>query len=341
MGYVERGDLTEEELDAALDVRTMTGPGAEPGPLARTVCSTIAGTTTSQSPWGGTSWPIPSSGSSVAPRISGGERLAVRRAGTAGRRCRAAPASGRRSRPSCAACRPSSATDHEPVVGHAGLRGRACGRRRRRATARTRSSSSHRAPAYSRCASTISSHGAPRRPSRRRRSRPARRSPRPVAPVAGAACASARSKAAVVAISVRLRTRSGCWTARSCAIPPPMETPTRWAPGRRARRGRAAGRPRGRHRCTTAPRPASSWTARCRGCRSGSRTVRRRRGARRTPAPTSPSTRSRRRRAGRQGHGPRVVTPRRSTRPCDRHTTMSPPRGLDAPTRHARGPPTR
>ena len=25
MGYVERGDLTEEELDAALDVRTMTG----------------------------------------------------------------------------------------------------------------------------------------------------------------------------------------------------------------------------------------------------------------------------------------------------------------------------
>jgi fumarate hydratase class II len=25
MGYVERGDLTEEELDAALDVRSMTG----------------------------------------------------------------------------------------------------------------------------------------------------------------------------------------------------------------------------------------------------------------------------------------------------------------------------
>ena len=27
MGYVERGDLTEEELDAALDVKSMTRPG--------------------------------------------------------------------------------------------------------------------------------------------------------------------------------------------------------------------------------------------------------------------------------------------------------------------------
>ena len=44
-------------------------------------------------------------------------------------------------------------------------------------------------------------------------------------------CLVVRSKALLVAISVRLSTRSGKRTARSCAIPPPIETPTRCAAG--------------------------------------------------------------------------------------------------------------
>ena len=67
---------------------------------------------------------------------------------------------------------------------------------------------------------------------------------------------------------------------------------------RRARRGSPTRRRPCRAARTPAAPPDSSPTGRCRGCRSGSRTGRRRRCARTAPPPTTASRRTRRARAG-------------------------------------------
>ena len=263
------------------------------------MCSTISGTTTSQSARGGTSWPMPSRVTSRAPADLRGQRLAVRQ-----REQRVVGAvqdqrRQRRSRPSCAD-RPrrrrsrSSGWSRSPP--RRGVRSTTT-----REMARTRSSSRPSEPVNGRWSSTIRSTTA----SRSFQSSVllvARRWPATRGSGGGRGVGSARSNAAVVAIRVRLSTRSGCWTAMSCAMPAAHrdtdEVGTADAEGvEDAQRVGATG-PR---RCTSGRRPGSPSTGRCRGCRTGSRGVRRRRSARRTQAPTSPSRRWRRPSAARPG----------------------------------------
>ena len=226
MGYVERGDLTEEQLDAALDVRSMTRSQTEPRRLAARSARRSPGRRRPTAPWGGTSWPIPASGRASR---RGSPRPAPRRAGTgtAGPRCRAAPASARRS--SAIVCGSSSPP---PMTSQWLVTLAAMSRRTLHDdadTARTRVLVEPARPGVQAQHVDLCSHTA------------SASLPVDVVGVSwskvsatrgsggGSGVGSARSNAAVVAIRVRLSTRSGCCTARSCAIPPPMETPTRWA----------------------------------------------------------------------------------------------------------------
>ena len=294
MGYVERGDLTEEELDAALDVRTHDRTRDASRELSRRCARRSRGRRRPRARGAAPRGPSPRAAAGSRRRISAASASPCG-SGKSGSSVPCSTSVG--ASISAIVCGSLVATtDHDPVVGHAGLRGRGCARRRcapRRARA---SSSNQRAPAYSRCTSTICRDARLRvAPSRRRRRRPARRSPRHAARAAAAERVGAveggggrDQRQAADAVGVL----DGDVLRDPAAHGDADQVGARDA---RARRGCAAGRPTGQSRCTTARRPASSWTGRCRGGRSGSRTGRRRRGARRTPAPTSPSTRWRRR----------------------------------------------